>query len=66
MIGRIIELVRLKDMNTSGDNIARKVTDKGDIALVEGVVSQEVCKVRAGEDRDHSADAVVVSGDGIL
>ena len=66
LIGRSIGLVCLKDTNTSGDNVARKVADEGDIALVEGVVSQEVCEVRAGEDHDHSADVVEVSGDGVL
>ena len=44
----------------------RKVQDKGDIMLVEGVVDQEGGEVGTREDDDLTASAVKVGSDGIL
>ncbi len=66
MIGQSIVLMCLKDASPCRDDVVRKVHDKGDIALLEGVFGQEIGKVGAGEDRDLSACAVKVGGNGVL
>ncbi len=66
MIEQSIILMCLKDASPCRDDVARKVHDKGDIALLEGVFGQEICEVGAGVDHDLSACAVKVGGNGIL
>ncbi len=56
----------LKDASPCWDDVARKVHDKGDITLLEGVFGQEIGEVGAGEDRDLLACAVEVGSNGIL
>jgi hypothetical protein len=51
LIGHSVVLMCLKDVSPRRDDVVRKVHDKGDIALLEGVFGQEIGKVGAGEDR---------------
>ncbi len=66
MIGGSVVLMCLKDASPRRDDVVRKVHDKGDIALLEGVFGQEIGKVGAGEYRDLLACAVEVGGNGVL
>ena len=56
----------LKDANSGRDDVVRKIRNKGDIALLEGVFDQEGGEVGAGENCDFLACVNEVGGDGVL
>ncbi len=53
-------------MNPRRNDFAREVDDKGNVALLEGVIYQEGVEVGAGEDRNLSACAFEVGHNGIF
>ncbi len=53
-------------MNPRRNDVAWEFDDKGNVALLEGVIYQEGGKVGAGEDCDLSACAFKVGNNGIF
>jgi hypothetical protein len=66
VVGGIIVLIFLEDVNARWDDVSGQVVEEGHIAIHKGVIGHEGVKVRARKYGDLLVCTVEVGSDGVL